>query len=140
MRHGTVPNGGRILVRLIPVLGALGLWTSASPAGYSTSVQFLASGATPGLLQPGESVTVPVYYAGWVSSQWNFSNPAINFNLGALTADNTTPVDWNSLETTSQPTNVDPTAWSAIFAKLEAATGPTYGDYVQRLDDRGRPT
>ena len=38
------------------------------PTGYSSSVQILASGATPGLLQPGESETVPVYYDGSVVS------------------------------------------------------------------------
>src|ERR1017187_3899161 len=41
------------------------------PAGFEHSVQFIASGATPGLLRPGESKTVPVYYAGW-QVPWDF--------------------------------------------------------------------
>ena len=41
-----------------------GFWTSAIPQGYSNTVEILASGKVPGLLEPGESVTVPVYYAG----------------------------------------------------------------------------
>src|SRR5205823_1433503 len=42
-----------------------GFWTAAVPEGFAHSVQFLANGGTPGLLQPGESSCVPVYYAGW---------------------------------------------------------------------------
>ena len=64
-----------------------GFWTSATPDGYSQSVQFLASGAVPGILQPGESETVPVYYAGWLRNQWDFSRPPINFSLGVLDND-----------------------------------------------------
>ena len=42
------------------------LRSNTTPAGFSQTVQFLASGAVPGILEPGESVTVPVYYAGWL--------------------------------------------------------------------------
>ena len=62
-----------------------GFWTSATPDGYSQSVQFLASGATPGVLEPGESITVPVYYAGWLTSQWDWSRPPIYFTLECST-------------------------------------------------------
>jgi len=65
-----------------------GFWTSAIPEGFSNSVQFLASGQTPGLLQPGESRTIPVYYAGW-QQPWDGSYPPVYFNLGALTAPGT---------------------------------------------------
>src|SRR5262245_657183 len=47
-----------------------GLWTSSTPDGFAQSVQILASGATPGVLAPGEKVRVPVYYAGWLRDQW----------------------------------------------------------------------
>ena len=61
-------------------------WRKASghrpPEGFANSVQFLASGATPGLLQPGESGRVPVYYAGW-QKPWDFRYPPIYFNLGS---------------------------------------------------------
>jgi hypothetical protein len=48
-----------------------GFWTSAIPAGFANSVQFLATGATPGLLQPGESGRMPVYFAG-LQGPWDF--------------------------------------------------------------------
>ena len=49
-----------------------GFWTSVMPEGFANEVQFLASGETPGLLQPGESRRVPIYYAGW-QKPWDFS-------------------------------------------------------------------
>ena len=58
---------------LDPALAGLGYDSNTTPAGFSQTVQFLASGATPGMLEPGESVHVPVYYGGWLSSQWNSS-------------------------------------------------------------------
>ena len=67
-----------------------GYWTSAAPDGYSHSVQFLASGSTPGLLQPGESVQVPVYYAGWDLSLPHGGPSPIIFTVGVL--DNTVSV------------------------------------------------
>ena len=53
---------------------------TSEPAGYANSVSFIGSGATPGLLQPGESETVPVHYAGWL---WplNFSYPPEYFSV-----------------------------------------------------------
>ncbi len=45
--------------------------SNVTPSGFSDAVQFLASGATPGMLEPGESEQIPVYYGGWLSSQWS---------------------------------------------------------------------
>src|SRR5262249_25470106 len=45
-----------------------GIWNNAVPDGFTNSIQLLAGGATPGLLQPGESEHVPVYWAGWLQS------------------------------------------------------------------------
>ena len=53
-----------------------GFWTSAIPQGYSNTVEILASGKVPGLLEPGESVTVPVYYAG-MQLPWNLERVAV---------------------------------------------------------------
>src|SRR5262249_38889713 len=47
-------------VHLVPP----GFVTDEPRAGFSDSVQILASGSTPGLLQPGEVVRVPVYWTG----------------------------------------------------------------------------
>jgi RHS repeat-associated protein len=112
---------------------------ATEPIGYSTSVEILASGATPGVLQPGETITVPVYYAGWLTTvpNWHYYSP-YTFTLGVLQANNTSPVEWSSIEQSSQPPDVSSTAWSAIFANIEASTGSTWGDYVQYLDNEAQ--
>src|SRR5262249_36270169 len=55
-----------------------GFWTSALPDGFSHSIQILASGATPGLLQAGESGTIRVYWAGW-QQPYDSSYPPFDF-------------------------------------------------------------
>ena len=111
-----------------------GYWTSATPAGYSQSVQFLASGATPGVLQPGESEQMPVYYAGWLNNLWDFSRPPITFTVSVLGSDNATAIDWPSLENGLQPARIASDAWHAMFPALTAQMGPTWGAYVSELD------
>jgi hypothetical protein len=107
-----------------------GFWTSATPDGYSQSVQILASGAVPGFLEPGESVTIPVYYAGWLTGQWDFSRPPIIFNLGALDAQNSQPVDWTSLKDSLRPPSLSQAIWNALYPNLTAQLGATWGSYV----------
>src|SRR5262249_34490333 len=91
---------------LDPTLVSAGFWTSATPQGYSSSVQILASGKTPGILQPGESMRVPVYYAGWLRSQWNVVDRSINFSLSAVQPDNATAVDWTTTLKALQPATI----------------------------------
>jgi RHS repeat-associated protein len=112
-----------------------GFWTSATPDGYSQSVQFLASGASPGLLLPGERVKVPVYYVGWLQNQWDFSRPPIIFSLGALDTLNTDPINWPALKDSLRPASLSPGAWNAVYPNLTPQLGSTWGAYVQRLDD-----
>ncbi len=112
-----------------------GFWTSATPDGYGQSVQFLASGAVPGILEPGESVSVPVYYAGWQHDKWDLMNrPPIEFSLGVLDDTNTEPIDWNSVDDSLRPPSVSQAAWNAVFPNLTGQLGPTWGQYVSRLD------
>ncbi len=100
----TNPEGqhGALFTLDSSLVGA-GLWTSATPAGFSQSIEILASGATPGVLQPGESERIPVYYAGWLTGQWDFTHPTLNFTLNILKADDPTAVDWSSLKNALQP-------------------------------------
>ena len=114
-----------------------GFWTSATPEGFAHSVQFLASGAIPGLLQPGESGRVPVYYAGW-QEPWDRSYPPIYFNLGVLTADNTNFVDWAALKDNMRPSSLTAEQWEPVFWNLVQQTGLTWGDYVKMLNDNAR--
>jgi hypothetical protein len=110
-----------------------GFWTSAMPEGFVNSVQFVASGENPGVLQPGESRRVPVYYVGW-QLPWNFSYPPIQWNLGVLSADDTTAVDWSELKAGMRPSYVRDDAWDAVWANFTAQAGSTWGDYMAMLD------
>ncbi|MFI5454955.1 MAG: RHS repeat-associated core domain-containing protein [Isosphaerales bacterium] len=104
------------------------------PAGYSTTVQFLASGSVPGILEPGETATVPVYYCGWLRPQWGLSSEVF-FSLGELDATNSQTIDWSSLEAGLEPGSINQAAWSAIFPTLTAQLGSTWGQYLQTLDN-----
>src|SRR5262249_27081601 len=95
---------------------------------------FLASGATPGVLHPGESVRVPVYYAGW-QQPWDLTYPPINFNLGVLQADDPTPIDWAGMKDSVRPSSISAEAWNPLYANLVAQTGTTLGNYVTMLDN-----
>ena len=123
------------MLTLDPSLQTSGPYTSGTPAGYAQSVEILASGATPGVLEPGESIQVPVYYAGWLSGQWDSSNPAVTFSLTTLNADNTTSVDWSSVLASAQPQGVNAAAWSTISSNLQTQLGTSAGGYVQLLDN-----
>jgi RHS repeat-associated protein len=111
-----------------------GFWTSADPAGFSHSIQILASGDTPGVLQPGDSVRVPVYYAGW-QQPWDFSYPPMNWNLGVLQANDTNAVNWAALKASMKPATINAEAWEVIWAGFTNQVGATWGDYVHMLDD-----
>jgi len=109
-----------------------GFWTSALPDGFSNTIQILASGATAGVLQPGESVRVPVYYAGW-QQPWNGST--INFDLQVLTNDDSRTIDWDALKDGLRPPSINAQAWDPIYANLISLTGNTWGAYVSMLDN-----
>jgi RHS repeat-associated protein len=110
-----------------------GFSTFQQPDAYSDTVQILAAGAAPGLLLPGETVRVPVYWAG---QQLNPNGPReIHFQLTVSTADQTDPIDWNALQASLQPPHMSAEVWSAVLANLRGQIGTTWGDYVRMLDD-----
>ena len=123
------------LLTLDPSLVVSGYWTSAAPVGYSPLVEILASGnQVPGWIEPGESVTVPVYYAG-MQRPWDLSETNFQFKLLSYTQKDQKLNDWSSVESGLQPAGVSTQAWSAIFAGLQNEIGPTIGDYVTALDN-----
>jgi len=122
------------LLTPIAALRVQGFWTSATlPAGYSNAVQLLASGATPGVLQPGESMRVPVYYSGW-QLPWDNTFTPIEFSLSSIQADDATAVNWASRESSLQPAGIPGVAWHTLYSGIAAQLGSTAGGYVQLLD------
>jgi RHS repeat-associated protein len=122
------------LLTLNASLQGLGYWTTAIPQGFANTVQFLASGKIPGLLQPGESEVVPIYYAGW-QQPWDFNYDPIQFNLGILEVTNTTPVNWSSLEAQMQPASISNNVWAVLWTNFTNQPIATWGQYVQMLDN-----
>jgi RHS repeat-associated protein len=129
--NGTTTTGA--FLTLDPSLVTQGFWTSAVPNGFSHTIALLASGATPGVLQPGETVDIPVHYAGW-QQPWDFSYPSFNCTLKETGADDPTPVDWNTLAQNIPSPGVEPVAWQAIFTNMQAQMGSTWGAFITALD------
>ncbi|MHC4178875.1 MAG: hypothetical protein ACYSWU_15290, partial [Planctomycetota bacterium] len=104
--------------------------------GVTDMVQVLGIGAsaTPGVLQPGESGRIPIYYIGLAAPT---SYPRVTFTLGTLTADDTTLIDWPAIKDDLRPEWMPADGWDAIVANLAESgfVGDTWGDYVAMLDD-----
>jgi RHS repeat-associated protein len=109
-----------------------GFWSAAMPEGFANSVQFMASGDTPGVIQPGESRRVPVYYAGW-QQPWDFGYPAFDWNVGVLEETNQVPVNWDGMKAGMRPDYIRTDAWDVVWSNFKAQTGTTWGDYVAML-------
>ncbi len=116
-------------------LAGLGYQSNTNPAGFSQTVQFLASGAIPGVLEPGETETVPVYDGGWLQSQWDLTRPPIYFSVGDLDTTNTQTINWSTLSAGMRPSTINTAAWNAISPVLTANLGSTWGQYLQTLDN-----
>ena len=128
--HGTE----NALMTLDATLGAQGLWTANKPAGFSDTIQILASGATPGILQPGETNMVFIYYSGLLQP-WDFSQTSAQFTLGVFDNSNTNAVDWASLKAGLRPNSITSNAWDVVWANFVANVGSTWGDYAVMLSD-----
>ncbi len=124
----------KALLTLDSALAGQGFDTNTVIAGFSNTVQILGSGATPGVLEPGESITVPIYWGGWVLPR-DFSNPDFDPEVAVEYTTDTTPIPWSTLQAQFQPPQINDAAWNAMFSNLQAQVGNTWGDFVQRLDN-----
>ena len=131
---GVATSGAQLINPTIQPLQQRAFWTTAMPEGYTNTVQFLASGFTPGILQPGESVRIPIQYAGWLSP-WDMSYPPIAFTLGVVDANNTTALDWSEVKDEMRPDSISAAAWDALWANFTAQAGDTWGEYLTMLTD-----
>jgi len=112
-----------------------GIWAAGMGQGFSPSVQFLASGETPGTLRPGETGRVPVYYAGWMEP-WDIGDDRspIDWSLSVLTADNRVPAGWADRKEEMRPDYIREDAWDVIWDNFTALAGDTWGDYLAMLN------
>jgi RHS repeat-associated protein len=103
------------------------------PDGYSTTLLILANGAVPGILEPGESVTVPVYWGG-LEQPWTLFDMSIPLSLGVVDTSSTDPIDWTSLKSSIEPPDIPSGAWDSVFNTLVSQLGSTSGQFVAALD------
>ena len=132
-------GGQNALLTADKSLDGEGLWTDSPPPGLTDTVQVLAlgSGQDCGILNPGDSGRIPIYYRG-LKLPWDWSRPPIEFRLGVLTAETTTPIDWAEVEEDIKPCDVNESDWNSMFARLRDRIGPTWADYVAALTDNAR--
>lgn len=100
--------------------------------GFANNVQFVASGSLPGWLLPGESVRIPVYWAGW-TGQIDPSYPPFEFALSRIDEATAAPIDWAAIEPQIRPANVDPQQWADVWPRLAARIGGTWSEYATAL-------
>jgi RHS repeat-associated protein len=109
-------------------------WTPGIPDGFGHSVRIYASGAFPGQLLPGETVRVPVYYAGLLRPI-DITDREVEFEIRINDADSPEPIDWQALQSSLMPSWMSEDAWEAVYANLVNQIGPTWGDYVRTLSE-----
>lgn len=131
----------RPIMNLVAAVGSSseyqrGFWTATMPAGWSGTVQFLASGSTPGVLQPGESNRIAVAFAG-LQQPWSWA-PTVRFDLGVLTATNAAPVDWDLIKPNMRPADLTDAQWDALWYNFTQQAGATWGEYVGMLNGNAR--
>ncbi|MCC7339273.1 MAG: hypothetical protein IT422_29625, partial [Pirellulaceae bacterium] len=121
------------LLTLDASLVTRGFWTSAVPEGFSHSVQFLASGDVPGILQAGETRQVTIHYAGW-KTPWQTGVP-FTWTVNPVYADNAVTIDWPSIKDSLRPASIGIEGWEPIFQNFSQSVGETWGDYVRMLGE-----
>jgi RHS repeat-associated protein len=109
-----------------------GFWTSAIPRGFGDTIQIFGCGRRPGVLLPGETIRVPIYYAG---QQLPWYGDRVQFALGIFETENNSAVDWLSLKTSMRPQSITVEAWDPIWSNFTNHVGATWGDYVSALND-----
>jgi RHS repeat-associated protein len=111
-------------------------WSAGLPPGTANQILLLGSGAQPGVLNPGESLQVPVYYLG-LQQPWDFTQNSVQMKIRYWTAEDTTPIDWASRQESLRPTSLDSNIWSVIYSSLTSPLTSS-GAYVRLLDDNAQ--
>jgi RHS repeat-associated protein len=111
-------------------------WSAGLPPGTANEVFILASGAQPGLLNPGERIQVPVYYLGLLQP-WDFSDTQVEMEIRFWLADDTSPIDWAVRKESLRPPTLDVATWDVVFANLTGDL-PDTGAYLRMLNDNAQ--
>jgi hypothetical protein len=108
------------------------------PSQYSSTVSFLATGnsATPTVLQPGESMRIPVYYVGQ-QRPWDFSKTKVDFTLKTSDQSETTPLDVSQFQAAFEAEGYSAKNAQQYAAATKHLLGDTVGGLVTYADTYG---
>lgn len=106
--------------------------TTATPAGFSTSLQILASGSEAGVLKAGETIVKEIYWGGWLSTVETTDN--YNFNVGLVDEANAEALPLETWRADMKPETLSDAAWNGVWNRLSSVVGETWGDYVSALN------
>ncbi len=118
MKAGTIPETPADLV----------------PEGFQNELMILASGEIPGILQAGETRRIPIYYAGWEPPYPAFGSD-LEWQLYIITEEDDNIMDWDGAKEKMIPEDISEDAWNVIWENFKNEIGPTYGDFIQTLND-----
>ncbi|MBQ8286728.1 MAG: RHS repeat protein, partial [Thermoguttaceae bacterium] len=114
-------------------------YSTFMPDGFASSISLLTSGAQNGVLGPGETLEIPVYWSGWVKP-WD--SASFEFELSLVEKTETTALDAAEMEkslresfTTSRGAAWADDEWALVWASASETFGSTWGDYVSALID-----
>jgi hypothetical protein len=95
-------------------------WGTKLPPGVSERVMILGSGAVPGVLNPGETIRVPIQYLGEkapiVDNDQLLQLEAKCVESGSPEAN--APMDWSDLKDDLKPPTVPSAVWDQVYANL----------------------
>jgi len=137
LQSSDADGSDRPLLTLDETRLAPGFWTQTLAEGFAHSVQLLASGVNPGLLMPGERITMPVYYAGLLTP-WDLTDTQVEMEIRVFESTSTELIPWNDLSDELQPQTMRADAWEVVFANLSENVGSTWGQFVSVLSQNAQ--
>jgi hypothetical protein len=121
-------DAGAPLITLTSPAGVtMGLDASEPPAEVLLQFLGINQNGPEGVLPPGASFQIPVYFTVDVSDPFMIGSEV------AGTSDSQT-LDWQAVEPEISPAVTGAANWTAVYAQLEQMTGDTWGQYISMLD------
>ncbi|MCS7466898.1 hypothetical protein NZK35_09600 [Stieleria sp. ICT_E10.1] len=106
-------------------------WSSVESDSIGTSVRIYAQGESAGFLQPGEQVSVPIYYRAVGDANGRDSTLTVRVRE----AGDSEAVDWPTYIAESKPETDSEEAWNAVAGNLVTLLGNTWDEYINTLSD-----
>ena len=104
--------------------------TPSTPKAPQVEILGLNQDGPPGLLPPGATCEIPLYF--YVDPS-RAGHSEMSYNLFVLKADSIL-IDWTELEARLRPTDLAADLWAAVWSNFKSSIGSTWADYLRALD------